>query len=136
MFSIVCLSFWVSASSRYCADSACARITASECPTTSCTSRARRAWSSRSRAISRDCSAATSARAAPSSAATCEAFDSVARSRNRMVRPASHGTSSTAIPVSPTRTAHETLPTTAALSCPTSSTNELSRALSSAARFR
>ena len=55
MFAIVCFSASVSASSRYCADSAWARITASEWPTTSCTSRASRACSSRSRAISWAC---------------------------------------------------------------------------------
>ena len=52
MFAIVCFRRRVSASSRYCADSAWARITASEWPTTSCTSRASRACSSRSWAIS------------------------------------------------------------------------------------
>ena len=65
MFAIVCLSAAVSSSSRYCADSACARITASEWPTTSCTSRASRACSSRSRAISRACSTRPLGRAAP-----------------------------------------------------------------------
>ena len=72
MVAIVCLSRAGSSSGRYCADSAWARITASEWPTTSCTSRARRAWSSRSRAISRACSVSRRRARPPPRRATCE----------------------------------------------------------------
>jgi hypothetical protein len=93
MLVIVCFRAPVSASSRYCADSAWARITASEWPTTSCTSRASRAWSSRSRAIS-------AAWSRSASAATWETCDSDARAEKRSARPASHGTPSTDMPSS------------------------------------
>ena len=91
MVAMVRFSASVSASVRNCADSAWARITASEWPTTSCTSRASRACSSRSRAISWACSV-SAARAASCSAATWETSDRLARAMNRSARPASHGT--------------------------------------------
>ena len=91
MLPIVRLRPCVSASSRYCADSAWARITASECPTTSCTSRASCACCSRSRAIS-------SAWSRSASAVTWKRWETRARSEKRSARPASHGAPSTAVP--------------------------------------
>ena len=78
--------------SRYCADSAWARITASEWPTTSCTSRASRACSSRSRAIS---SAWSRSRLGLRPGSAWEASD---RAENRSASPSSQGAISSAVP--------------------------------------
>ena len=94
MLVIVCLSAAVSSSSRNCADSACARITASECPTTSCTSCASRVCWSRSRAIS-------SAWSRSASAATWERCEACDRAENRSASPSSHGAISNAVPSRP-----------------------------------
>ncbi len=98
MVAIVRLSAAGSSSGRYCADSAWARITARECPTTSCTSRARRAWSSRSRAISWAWAASRWARAASASAATCETSEVRARAVARTASPATQGRDRTSMP--------------------------------------
>ena len=105
MVAIVCLSFSVSASGRYCADSACARITASEWPTTSCTSRASRAWSSRRWAISWACAASRWARAASAAAATCALLGAL-RAGRRTAPPARRTTAppSTSMPSTPAPT--------------------------------
>ena len=105
MVAIVDLS--VSGSSaRYWADSACARITASEWPTTSCTSRASRACSSRSRAISCACAASRWARAASACALSSDCWDRRARAMNRSDRPASQGAPSAAVPMIAAPTCH------------------------------
>ncbi|MDT4868933.1 hypothetical protein FQZ97_1039300 [compost metagenome] len=93
IFDMVILRPWVSASSRYCADSACARITASEWPTTSWTSRASWACSSRSWAIS-------SAWSRCASAATWERRETSERAAKRSARPSSQGLASSAMPSS------------------------------------
>ena len=89
MFAIVRRTASVSASSRNCADSACTRITASEWPTTSWTSRASCACPSRSAAISCAWARSVSARTRPASA---RAWSRRALSRTRSSAPISHGT--------------------------------------------
>ncbi len=99
MFSIVRRSAAGSEAERNWADSACTRITASECPTTSWTSRAILAWPSRRAAISWAWVRWVSARRRRASAS---AWSRAALARIRSSRPTSQGSPSTASSEVPT----------------------------------